>query len=62
MTDSNAPEFAALKLLHIIASVEGKDILGHGGTTPDRNWVLETYAECLMVVRQPGDRDPRYKR
>jgi hypothetical protein len=43
--ESGSPEAVALRLFEIIAA---------GRVTADRKWVLDTYAECLRVVRNPG--------
>ncbi len=53
------PEAVALELLKIIAAVEKKSLMsagagllaGEGFTTADRGWILQTYAECLSVVK-----------
>jgi hypothetical protein len=53
----NSPEQIALKLLAMVAIKEGKNI--HAGTrdmVPDKEWLLNTYAECLIAVRAPQDR------
>lgn len=56
MTDSttvhigeNSPEHVAHKLMHEIAGVEGKTIQVNGSA--DREWILDTYMECLIAVR-----------
>jgi len=50
----------ALKLLRYIASVERKVLHtttpGSGEIPADRKWILDTYAECLKAVRNPGGR------
>lgn len=43
----NSPEQVAFKLMQLIAINEGKT------GSADRKWMLDTYAECLHVVRQP---------
>lgn len=51
----NSPEQVAFNLMRVIAHSEGL-ALAHsmGGTKlPDRNWLLDTYAECLLTVRDP---------
>ena len=56
----NSPEEVALKLLRYIASVERKVLHtttpGSGEMPADRKWILDTYAECLKAVRNPGGR------
>ena len=51
-TGGNTPEQVAYKLLHDIAAIEGKAL-------PDRRWLLDTYAECLLTVRNPDGRSAR---
>jgi hypothetical protein len=53
--DGNSPEAVAYKLLHHIAVVEGRVFarFPENGCTPvDRKWILETYFECLRVMRE----------
>jgi hypothetical protein len=52
----NSPERIAYLLLYEIANVEGKSISQGGGV--DRKWILDTYAECINVVRNPVGRTP----
>lgn len=50
----NTPEFIALELLRIVATVEGKALAGvavEGETRPDQKWVLDTYADCFEAVQ-----------
>jgi hypothetical protein len=49
----NSPEFVAFRLLERIAMVENRGFNAGGA---DRNWILDTYAECLMVVQNPSAR------
>jgi hypothetical protein len=50
----NSPEEVAFKLLYEIAEAEGMQMRLAGGTKkPDRQWILDTYAECIMAVRTP---------
>ena len=51
----NSPEQVAYKLLQIIALNEGKHLQPSSAATnhPDKKWVLDTYAECLRVTRNP---------
>lgn len=49
----NSPEEVAYKLLNNIADVEGKSlVLNPTGKrdTADREWILDTYAECIDAV------------
>jgi hypothetical protein len=56
----NSPEQIAFKLLTIIAANEGKTFEKVAGGTAtasaDRKWLLDTYAECLQTVSNPGGR------
>jgi protein required for attachment to host cells len=56
----NSPEEVALKLLRYSASVERKVLHtttpGSGEIPADRKWILDTYAEYLKAVRNPGNR------
>jgi hypothetical protein len=49
----NTPEQVALSLFHIIARVEGKSLDFNGA---DREWILNTYAECISTIREPQAR------
>jgi hypothetical protein len=51
----NSPEYVAYRLFQDIASVEGQKLFGHQSraTTPDRKWILMTYAQCLLAVKDP---------
>jgi hypothetical protein len=54
MSEIVTPEAVALRLFEIIAKHEGKSNAG-----ADRKWILDTYAECLRVVKNPvGSSDP----
>jgi hypothetical protein len=51
----NSPEEVAFKLMREIAMAENKSLRGAvAGDKPNRNWILDTYAQCLSVVRNPG--------
>ena len=51
----NSPEEVAFKLLYEIAEAEGMQMrLAGGPKKPDRQWILDTYAECIMAVRAPS--------
>ena len=53
----NSPEQVAFKLLREVASVESKKAFGATqGAEIGRKWLLDTYAECLLSVRNPGSR------
>jgi hypothetical protein len=57
MAYPETPEAAALRLLDIVAFVEGKRIPGtQGSHDADRKWVLDTYTECLRAVTDPHGR------
>ena len=45
----NSPEQVAFKLMLNIARVEGRD----GQETASKEWILDTYAECLRIVKNP---------
>ncbi|MFG1479775.1 hypothetical protein V5F53_14095 [Xanthobacter sp. V4C-4] len=49
----NSPKQVAFKLLGLVAQLDGKKIIGvHGaGEPPTREWLLDTYAECIEAVR-----------
>jgi hypothetical protein len=49
----NSPEYVAFRLLERIAMVENRGFNAGGA---DRNWILDTYAECLLVVQNPSER------
>jgi len=51
----NSPEQIAYKLLLLIAS---KELEGsyNDHATAGRKWLLDTYAECLLAVRNPTTR------
>jgi len=59
----NSPEQIAYKLLLTIAENEKKPLhsTGTAPTTADRKWLLDTYAECLLAVRNPAGRRPKPK-
>lgn len=48
----NSQEHVAYKLLELISLAEGKSINGGLGVINyDRKWILDSYAECIDVVR-----------
>lgn len=57
-TDST-PESIAYRLLVLIADLESKTLHGNPSkerTNADRQWILDTYADCLRAVRTPETR------
>ena len=55
----NSPEQVAFKLMELIARVERKSFFpepSRGDTAADRQWILDTYAECRLAVSRPQDR------
>jgi hypothetical protein len=54
---SPSSEEVAYKLLYLVAWGEDKDLEGWGKA--DRKWLLDTYAECLLAVRDPAGRAAR---
>jgi hypothetical protein len=56
------PERIALELMQLVAGVERKELTPPAGkdkTMADRDWILQTYAECLESVRSPNARSGR---
>jgi len=49
-----SPEDVAHKLLYAVAWSENIDLDGWAKT--DRKWILDTYAECLLTVKDPAAR------
>jgi hypothetical protein len=48
----NSREEVAFKLMERIATVEGRNLLVLGpNSKATRFWILQTYHDCLMVVR-----------
>lgn len=55
-------EAIALALLNAVLSVERKS-LSHGeADSADREWLLDTYAECLLAITKPQERDNERRR
>jgi hypothetical protein len=56
----NTPEQVALSLFHIIAQIERKALNPapppQGWTVADREWVLDTYGECIRTIWEPQTR------
>lgn len=53
-----SPEQIAYMLMQTIASNEGKLLVSTigGPATADKKWLLDTYAECLLAVKNPQHR------
>ena len=54
-----SPESVAYRLLVLIADLENKTLHGNPAkdrTNADRQWILDTYAECLKAMRTPETR------
>ena len=54
-----SPESVAYRLLVLIADLENKTLHGNPAkdrTNADRQWILDTYAECLKAIRTPETR------
>lgn len=64
MLKNSAPnasrEDVALKLLYLVAWGENIDLEAWGKA--DREWLLNTYAECLRTIDDPQSRPPVPKR
>ena len=55
----NSPEHVAYQLMLQISFVEGKVLHGKPGgkkETASRQWILDTFSECMIAVRAPGRR------
>lgn len=48
----NSPEQVAFKLMQLIGSAENKP-LHHATPAVSREWILTTYAQCLLTVKTP---------
>jgi len=55
--DGDSEEAVAFALLQLVARAEGKADFSGDIRGVDRDWLLDTYAECLAAVN--GERDPR---
>jgi hypothetical protein len=57
----NSPEYVAYRLFQDIAAVEDQRLLGHVSrkNTPNRNWILRAYADCLLAVKDPYNHPAR---
>lgn len=54
---AESPEAVAYKLLRHVAYVEGKylgDDLSYVGDPASREWILQTYSDCLYAVQNPN--------
>jgi hypothetical protein len=57
-TDST-PESVAYRLMVLVADLENKTLHGNPSrerTIADRQWILQTYADCLLAVKSPETR------
>lgn len=50
----DSPEAVALVLLSFIADAEGMVYSPSADKSASRKWILDTYAECLKVVKNPS--------
>lgn len=50
-----SPEEIAYKLLYLVSWGENIDL--EGWAKADRKWILDTYAECLLTVKNPAARN-----
>lgn len=57
----NSPEEVAFKLMLAIGRAESKAILSPSPTA-DREWILNTYADCLVTVKNPFNRASKPKK
>ena len=55
----NSPEYIAYRLFRDVAGLEKKSLAGSDAT---RAWILHTYAECLLAVRNPLGRQKQPNR
>ena len=47
----NSPEHVAYRLMRDVANLEGRSFARDGQTPADRQWLLDTYGECLEAAR-----------
>ena len=55
----NTPEQVVLALFHMIANVERRAMHHEAtgdGESADRDWILNTYSECILTIREPQAR------
>ena len=53
----NSPEEVAFKLMKLVIQTENRSPNAHAENPADRKYLLDTYAECLITVRQPQSRN-----
>lgn len=54
---AESPQAVAYQLFRSIAFAEGKwlgDDLSYVGSPADREWILQTYSDCLYAVQNPN--------
>ena len=54
-----SPESVAYRLMLLVADLESRTLHGNPAkdrTNADRQWILDTYAECLRAVKSPETR------
>jgi len=54
-----SPESVAYRLMLLVADLESRTLHGNPAkdrTNADRQWILDTYAECLRAVKTPETR------
>jgi len=47
----NSPEHVAWRLMRLIADLERRSVKFGTGNAADRNYILDTYAECLEAAQ-----------
>jgi hypothetical protein len=52
----NSPQKIAYELFKLVAMAEKKTLSHAHPENPDRKWILDTYAECVLAVERPYDR------
>ena len=45
----NSPEYVAYRLMHDVRMAEKPNAI-------NKKWLLDTYADCIRIVRAPGTR------
>ncbi len=57
VAEESTPEMVALRLFHFLCAAEKKSFEPKQGfAVPERKWILDTYAECLLTVQRPDSR------
>jgi hypothetical protein len=54
-----SPESVAYRLMLLVADLENRTLHGNPAkdrVNADRQWILDTYAECLRAIRTPEQR------